>query len=105
MDEIGFLKREGHRLMDEYVTLDMVREKVAARTNGYKKLAKRMGKKEWQVHFRKMSTSKELLHAILNLKSMIEKRKDKNKDRGSMGIVTAPNLKELQKNIVFERIA
>lgn len=102
MEEIAFLKHEGHILMDEYVALDLVREPIHARKNGYLKLAKRMRKRE--SHFKKLNTKKELLEAIRNLNAMIEKRKDKNKDRGFLPIKIAPNVRELQKNIKFEKI-
>jgi len=77
------LKSLGHKFLDEYVNLDRERTPKEARHHAYEKLAQRSGSilNYGKVHFSKMETRKEIIHAISTLRDMIRRRKNKYKFR------------------------
>jgi len=94
------LKRKGHDLLDEYISLDKSfrtpKEKIR---HAYDKLDFRLSKidKEHPSHFGMMTNEKEAREAITKLESMIIRRKKKNEVRGLDKVKVAPNLMELQR--------
>ena|ERR1035437_360808 len=102
MNSIGFLKNEGHKLLDEYISLgdDFGKE---ARSNAYRKLEKRIAK-NYHAHFKMMNTEAECLHVIKRLNDMVEKRRQKKKLIRENKIKFAPNLAKIQKELVFTKV-
>jgi len=81
------LKKEGHNLLNEYISLDPIKSKRKVTVSrAYSKL---------NYHFSHLNTTAELLRAIQKLKSMIKYRKQKFEDKKKEQF--APNLKELQR--------
>lgn len=95
---LGYLKNIGHKLLDEYVSLDSYKGSAAERRAAYIKLASKLNLKEevHKAHFSYMHTSKEILNAIRQLEKMIEKRKQRIEFEGRNKAFFAPNLMELQ---------
>jgi hypothetical protein len=94
IDDLKKLKNEGHRLLDEYVSLDITRDKKRAIKYAYEKLGTKLNPNE-NTHFGMMTSREEIIRAISKLKRMIKKRQDKMEFRGVEEI--APNVMELQK--------
>ena len=95
---IKALKNLGHKLLDEYIALEYRpwRTPPMARKAAYKKLCAKVGEYD-NCHFGMMTTRKEVLSAIVKLRRMIKKRRDKIKYMASHKNVVAPNVSELQK--------
>ena len=102
MNQLQFLKNEGHKLLDEYIALDTHRGKKE-KTHAYRKLETKL-KQHHKAHFAMMTTEAEVLHAISRLNDMIKKRKNKLEMLGFGKIKFAPNIREIQKNIVFTKV-
>lgn len=93
---LAFLKEQGHKLLDEYVSLDYVDRD--SKGYAYKKLAKKLKAKDFRkAHFGAMATEGEVVAAINRLEAMIAKRKNKIERGLVRNDVVAPNVMELQK--------
>lgn len=89
------LKNEGHKLLDEYIMLDLHRGSIKAeRIHAYAKLSTKLNRNP---HFSSMKTEEEVKEAIQKLKRMIKMRIKKFKYRGIDKIEVAPNVMELQR--------
>lgn len=75
--KLKLLKEEGHRLIEEYISLDRKRKGKRARTHAYAKLKVRL-KGQQPNHFAQIWTEREAKRAVDILKSMISRRKKKN---------------------------
>lgn len=96
--ELQELKAEGHRLLDEYVALEhrsWRKDRKLALRHAYEKLGFKLGGTKPN-HFRLMTTAKEVNMAIVRLRRMIQKRKDRIDWLQNEKIEVAPNLRELQ---------
>ena len=102
MNSIGFLKNEGHKLLDEYISLGDNFDKKE-RNAAYQKLEKKI-QKNYHAHFKMMTTEAECLHAIERLNAMITKRRQKIKLTNTGRIKFAPNLQKIQKELVFTKV-
>ena len=91
MSNLFFLKQIGHNLLDEYVSLDLCKNKKMIKKKAYEDLGKKI-KKEFSAHFGMMTTEKEVLEANKKLRNMILKRRKK-----MFLIQFAPDLMNLQK--------
>lgn len=97
IENLAHLKNIGHKLLDEYIALDITKGHQAEKLHAYRELAKKLKWENSSAHFGRMTTSKEVLEAIRKLERMIKKRKNRIEFYGSDKIVFAPNVRELQK--------
>lgn len=96
-NSLSKLKNKGHKLLNEYISLDSSHEDKKSKTaKAYRKLADKLESYRIYPHFSLMKTEEEVEIAIMKLEKMIEKRKDKIKYSAKSEY--APNLQELQKN-------
>jgi len=81
----GQLKNLGHKLLDEYISLDRDRCLKVARKHAYEKLAQKSSDilNYGRVHFGNMQQRKEMIHAISTIRDMIKSRKRKYIYRGT----------------------
>lgn len=94
---MGELKNLGHKLLDEYISLDVMRQGSWAKHHAYRKLGKKLKREEYLAHFRFMTEKKQVVEAIAKLRKMIDKRRSKIEWRGKDEF--APNLMELQRSL------
>lgn len=71
------LKEEGHRLLDEYASLENDPKRLdpkLAKRHAYDKLARKLKQDERKAHFGTMKTEQDVVRAISKLKKMIRSR-------------------------------
>ncbi len=91
------LKSTGHKLLDEYIELNLYFGARSERKKAYLTLAERIKCEEIKAHFGHMATEAEVNRAIEELHGMIRRRKKKIEQQGWNKREFAPNLQELQK--------
>lgn len=98
MNQLQFLKNEGHKLLEEYIALDPNKHggPKKERDHAYSKLESKLRKRQ-KAHFSMMHTEAEVLQAISKLGEMIKKRAERIKREGWDKSVIAPNVQELQR--------
>lgn len=95
MNNLFFLKQIGHDLLEEYISLDLNKNKKFAKKKAYDYLGKKL-RKEYTAHFSMMTTEQEVLKANNILRNMIGERRRKMERESKIQI--APNLRELQRS-------
>lgn len=100
MSNIQFLKKEGHDLLELYISLDPNRHGgvYKEKSHAYRKLEKKL-RRHHNAHFSMMTTEQEVIHAISKLRGMIKKRKEriKREEKLKEQNRVAPNVRELQR--------
>lgn len=89
--DIKQLKALGHKLLDEYVSLDRQNK---GKSHAYKKLALKLDRENRKHHFAEMKTRMEVIQAIAAIRKMIKARKSKNEWLDCVEILPQDKMKE-----------